>query len=331
MMKHKSGIVALAALGGLALQGTLPMEASAATTVNDQSTVINLMGQSSISADHVVATDPWSGHLTSWVPVYYLQRALKSAGVQTTWNTGGSRTLNVTSAPKGWTLNVAGTSTTGTPPKGQMQFSIDGDANGFIRAPRLVAKDPASGVYTTYVPVYYADLFLHNRLSMGAVWSGGTSWTLAPQPVITKTTYSDAAAAGQQVQTIQHENTYLAFGPGSQTVDLGLGITAREDAGMSHAGLQWHEGSWTVEVLWLGGNQGGKQLAENVVSYLHTHYLPSPNSAGTIVISSVDYGGSTKLQPATTIAWQEGSVVNQLQTLEPPLTALQTVVNSNNG
>ena len=324
-VKQASRVITFFALGGIALQGLLPMEASAATTAKDTPTVITMMGQSSIQADHVVVADPWSGQPTSWVPVYYLQRVLKSIGMQSTWN---GNTLNVTSTPKGWAVNATSAPQTGIPPAGQMQFSIDGNTNGFVRSPKLVAKDPASGVDTTYVPVYYANLFLDERLSMGAVWTGA-AWTLSPQPVITQTTYSDSAAAGQQVQTILRENTYLAFAAESQTVNLGLGVTAKEDGGMSHAGLQWHEGNWTVEVLWFGGNQGGEQLARNVVAYLHTHMLPAPKNFGTIIISSVDWT-STTLQPETTIAWQEGTVVNQLETLESPLQALQTAVDSNN-
>ncbi len=324
-MKQAARVMTLFALGGIALQGLLPMEASAATSAKGAPTVITMMGQSSIQADHVVAADPWSGKPTSWVPVYYLQRVLKFVGVQSTWD---GNTMNATSIPRGWTVNAASAPQTGTPPTGEMQFSIGGNTNGFVRSPKLVAKDPAGDVDTTYIPVYYADLFLHERLAMGAVWTG-TAWILSPQPVITQTTYSDSVAAGKQVQTILRENTYLVFDPESQTVNLGPGITAKEDGALSHAGLQWHEGNWTVEVLWFGVNQGGEQLARNVVEYLHTHMLPVPKNTGTIIISSVDWTSST-LQSETTIAWQEDNVMSQLETLESPLQALQTVVGSNN-
>lgn len=313
-------------VGGVVGQGLFPMEASAATTSTAYApTAITMLGQSQIQAAHAVREDPWSGQSTSWVPVYYLQEVLKSVGVQTTWN---GNTLNVTSIPTVWNVNAKTPSWTGTPPTGQMQFSIGGDANGFVRSPKLVAKDPADGINTTYVPVFYANLFLQERLSMRVLWTG-SSWILSPPPVISQTTYANTTAAGQQIQSILHENTYLAFSPGeSQTVDLGLGITARADGAMSHDGLQWHEGNWTVEVLWYGGNQGGEQLAKQVVAYLHTHLLPAPKNAGDIIISSADFS-STTLKPKTIIAWQEGTVVHQLDTLESPLSALQTVVGSN--
>ncbi|WP_206920052.1 hypothetical protein [Alicyclobacillus suci] len=88
--------------------------------------------------------------------------------------------MNITSTPNGWKVNVSSAPVTGTPPNGQMQFSIGGNQDEFLRAPKLVAKDPASGVDTTYVPVYYANLFLENRLLMGANWNGNT-WSLIPQ------------------------------------------------------------------------------------------------------------------------------------------------------
>ncbi|QSO52930.1 hypothetical protein JZ785_03125 [Alicyclobacillus curvatus] len=112
--------------------------------------------------------------------MYYLQEALKSAGVQTTWN---GNTLVVSNVPRGWTENVSSAPSVGNPPTGQMQFSISGVEDEFLRAPKLLAKDPSSDVETTYVPVYYADLFLHQRLMMGTSWSG-LHWTLSPQTIV---------------------------------------------------------------------------------------------------------------------------------------------------
>ncbi|SHK69578.1 hypothetical protein SAMN05443507_12012 [Alicyclobacillus tolerans] len=49
---------------------------------------------------------------------------------------------------------------TGTPPTGEMQFSIVGNQDDFVWAPKLVANDPTTKTQTTYIPVYYANLFL---------------------------------------------------------------------------------------------------------------------------------------------------------------------------
>lgn len=197
-MKYKAGLTGLIALGAVSVQVLMPVVAHANTSVEYAPTSIQVTGQSPLNPKHVVSNDPWSGKPTSWLPVYYLQQALKSIGVQTTWN---GNTLDVTSTPSGWNVNVSGAPQTGTAPTGQMQFSINGNQYDFIRAPKLVAKDPASGVETTYVPVYYADLFLQQRLLMGVAWDGDT-WNMATQKDISKiqiTATPSTANVGQKV------------------------------------------------------------------------------------------------------------------------------------
>lgn len=65
--------------------------------------------------------------------------------------------------------------------KGEMQFVIlSGNPSGV--APKLVVKDPASGVDTTYVPVYYVDQLLKQYFYMGATWNGTTNtWAFTSQ------------------------------------------------------------------------------------------------------------------------------------------------------
>ena len=165
------------ATGAMAAQMLVPVVAHASTSVTYAPTVMEVTGQQTLRPQHVVSNDPWSGKSTSWVPVYYLQEALKSIGVQTTWN---GNTLNVTSTPSGWNVNVSSAPQTGTPPAGQMQFSIGGNQDEFIRAPKLVANDPASKAPTSYVPIYYANLFLKQRLQMNVTWTG-TNWNMTSQ------------------------------------------------------------------------------------------------------------------------------------------------------
>lgn len=182
-MKRKSIAMGLMTTTAVAAQGLMPVIAHATTQVTYEPTNISVTGHAATHPEHVVAHDPWSGKPTSWIPLYYLQEALKSMGVQTTWN--GS-TLNVTSVPSGWNKNVSSAPAVGNPPVNQVQFSIGTVQDEFLRAPKLVAKDPASGVETTYVPVYYANLFLQHRLMMGISWGSGTAmnqmvWSLSPQ------------------------------------------------------------------------------------------------------------------------------------------------------
>lgn len=457
MMKNKSGIIGILATSAIAAQMLIPAVAHANTSVNYAPTVIEVAGQPTLNPQHVVATDPWSGQSTSWVPVYYLQAALKSIGVYTTWN---GNTLNVTSTPSGWNVNVSAAPQTGTPPAGEMQFSIHGNQDDFIRAPKLIANDPSSNAPTTYVPIYYANLFLQQRLQMNGTWTGDT-WSMTSQlnkysseiafinskgydvpgtpynvtrsapnasvrtatgqtlsawigdkmasdghnqfvffflngkylgtdtanpsleitsaeasgngiavtypvyqkndsfanptgtPVtityawngsalvpnkpypkqfqasstttqsngsITTRSYSTFAEAANQIISIQGGNI------SGTPMNLGYGITAYVSGAMGHARYEWTEGNWTIEVRFLTMNTGAKQAAENMVSYLHTHSLPSPNSHGVIVVNNTDT--NTTFNPTTTIAWQEGTIVNELQQTGNPVNALQTAVNN---
>lgn len=176
-MKHKAGLIGIVITGAMATQILMPVVAHANTSVEYAPTFIEVTGHPSLNPQHVVSNDTWSGKPTSWVPVYYLQEALKSMGVHTTWN---GNTLDVTSTPSDWHVNVSGAPETGTPPTGEMQYSIHGNQDGFIRAPKLVANDPASMAPTTYVPVYYANLFLKQRLQMNVIWKGNT-WSMTSQ------------------------------------------------------------------------------------------------------------------------------------------------------
>lgn len=329
-MKRKATLIGIISAGIVSAQLAMPVMAHAATAnaakIEYAPTTISASGAYLAYPEHVVAHDPWSGDATSWVPLYYLQKSLTSLGVKTSWN--GS-TLNVTSAPSAWKLKTGNPPYTSNPPSGEMQFAIDGAKDGYVRAPKLVAKDPASGEYTAYVPVYYADVFLHSYLSMGASWNGDT-WVLSPQATgsITQTTYASWAAASKQVESVRG---YLDFPQGDPTVNLGYGITARTDAAMMHAGYAWNEGRWKVEVLYYTKNQGAKQLAENVVAYLHDHMLPAPNNQGVILIQSTTSPSSTAINPKTTVAWQEGNTVYRYASTASPTQALQTVVDSNHG
>lgn len=179
-LKYKLGLMGLITVTTVSLQALEPEVANASTQVEYAATNVQVSGKESISVQHIVANDPWTGKTTSWYPIYYLQKDLQLDGVQTTWN---GNTLDVTSIPSGWHVNVSGAPQPGTPPEGQMQFAIGSDQDGFLRAPKLVANDPETGKPTTYVPIYYLDLFLQQRLLMGVSWGGATWVIAAPQDV----------------------------------------------------------------------------------------------------------------------------------------------------
>ena len=79
---NKFGVAGLA-LAGMTLAsglGTAPVMAATQSEYTMAATHIHLNGQNVSNPQHVVAKDPWSGTNTTWVPIYYLQQALKHVG-----------------------------------------------------------------------------------------------------------------------------------------------------------------------------------------------------------------------------------------------------------
>lgn len=245
------------AMGAMAAQMWMPAVAHASTAVIYQPTVIEAAGQPSLYPQHLVVNDPWSGKATSWVPVYYLQESLGSLGVQTKWN---GDTLTVLSTPSGWNVNVSSAPETGTPPAGQMQFSIGSNSSDFVRAPKLVAVDPASNQLTTYVPVYYADLFLQQRLLMHVTWSG-TTWSMTP-PV---------AAYANQIAVIQRNGYEPTNKTPNASVETASGGTLQ---------------------AWIGVRTGSDGYNQYVFFFLNGRYLGTDTAKPSLQITSVKPVGS---------------------------------------
>lgn len=203
------------------------------------------------------------------------------------------------------------------------------------------AKAVGQGVAVTY-PVYTKGDSLANPtgtpVTITYAWTGSKLVPNKPYPKqfqasaarsqgnspISTTSYPTFAEAANRIARIQGGN---GVGPGSPTVNLGNGITARESAGMGHARFVWQEGNWTVQMRYYTRNSNVqvKQVATNIVSYLHTHRLPFPNRHGIIVVNSTDANGAS-FSPQTIVAWQEGPLVNYLQQAGNPVQALQTVI-----
>ncbi|MCY0887464.1 MAG: hypothetical protein OWQ59_03310, partial [Alicyclobacillaceae bacterium] len=152
----------------------------------------------------MIAKDPWGGANTTWVPIYYLQQTLKQVGFQTTWN---GTDLVFAKYPTKWTFHVALGNPEANPtvaPAGQMQISLVAGGPPSMNFPKLVAKDPASGVNTTYVPIYYVDSVLTHDFGMTATWDG-VDWNLTGQgynPISTKS-YATTVEAASQIAAIQ--------------------------------------------------------------------------------------------------------------------------------
>lgn len=136
---------------------------------------------------------------------------------------------------------------------------------------------------------------------------------------ISTKSYSTSTEAANQITSIQGGKI------SGTPINLGHGITAEVSGAMGHARYEWQEGNWTIEIRFLTMSTGVKQAAENMVSYLHTHMLPAPNNHGVIIVNNTDTNKT--FNPTTTIAWQEGNKVNELQQTGNPVQALQAVVN----
>ena len=137
----------------------------------------------------VVAKD--QGHMTEFLPVYYLMQGLSKLGYTVTWN-GGTRVLNITT-PTGVTVK-APTAAVGTPGADQMVIQLNG--TGVMLAPRVVARDQASGVVTTFAPIYY----LNQVLSMAGFTNtyNGSSWTVNGQAASQTGTLSASLTVSNQ-------------------------------------------------------------------------------------------------------------------------------------
>lgn len=163
---------------GCALTQIQPTEAYADTNPYSPTHIV-INGTNTSNPLHIVAKDPSNpkGPLTTWVPMYYLQSALNTAGLHASWN-GQDLEINV---PTSWTVNTANARQSNKLPSSQMDFIVKG--KNYQISPRKVVKDPASGVNTTYVPVYYVNQFLKQVLSMQTSWDG-SNWTLVTQDAL---------------------------------------------------------------------------------------------------------------------------------------------------
>lgn len=140
-------------------------------------TNITAQGQSISRPQHIVGMD--NGNQTVFLPVYYLQTALQTLGVQSTWN-GSTLDLEV---PKAMHVDLSNLPVSQSLSPRNMGMSINGSIVEY--GPRQVANDPAGGTLTTYVPVYYIEQTL-NRLGITSSWDG-TNWSMTSSiPLATK-------------------------------------------------------------------------------------------------------------------------------------------------
>jgi hypothetical protein len=166
----KQCATALVALSGALTAMTFAVQAEAASQTTYYNTRIVLNGSVVSQPKHIVAVDPWSNIQTSFVPVWYVNQALARLSIQVTWD---GRVLNFV-LPQGMSADLSHPASPVPINARTLGIAINGTIVGY--APRQVARDPAGGQQTTYVPVYYLQQAL-KRVGITATWDG-TTWAM---------------------------------------------------------------------------------------------------------------------------------------------------------
>lgn len=203
---------ALIGLAAASIVVVYSLQAVAASTSNsnyNQRTM--LIGSYTAHVKGIVAKD--SGHLTEFLPIFYLKTGLNTLGYQTTWN-GTNGAFQITT-PTGSTQNL----TKVTAKKGDMTFYVNGVP--VANAPKpIVAKDPVSGVNTSYVAIYYLSEVLM-QMGFTTAYSGTThTWQVTPPPVVPV----DLSLTGTPQQQIA-AGTYVGFGLTNNGTPVTSGVT----------------------------------------------------------------------------------------------------------
>jgi len=137
----------------------------------------------------------WQG--TTFMPIYYVQQLLKQVNITTHWDgTHWALTTPPDVSPDMTKLPI------NQQHAGDMDISMNGKVVAYMKG--IVFKDPASGVNTTYMPIWYVMQTL-KHLQFTTTWDG-QNWDLKKpltyvaydktgKPLSPNTTYTSVAAA----------------------------------------------------------------------------------------------------------------------------------------
>ncbi|QSO50976.1 cadherin-like beta sandwich domain-containing protein [Alicyclobacillus curvatus] len=115
-----------------------------------------------------------SGTQTTYMPIWYVMQWVKSVGIQSKWD-GQAWKLTTTAAVNTSNIHVG---------RGNTSIYVNGTLIQDVNT--KAATDPSTGHSTTYMPIYYVEQIL-KRVGLTSTWDG-TTWTVAPTTVTTKTT-----------------------------------------------------------------------------------------------------------------------------------------------
>lgn len=152
----------------------------------------------------------------------------------------------------------------------------------------------------------------------------GTSTTTSSG--VTVHSYASVVQATNAIDAIQQGGGQ--FYPSGPNLNLGNGISAEQEGSLGSLHLKWTEGRWTILTNLASSN--AMPQAKQMVSYLHTHMLPIPQSKGVITVTQSYNSSSPTIYTKTTIAWQVGTKVYEIQKTGDPVSALKTAVGETN-
>lgn len=97
---------------------------------------------------------------------------------------------------------------------------------------------------------------------------------------------------------------------------------------VSSASLSWSEGRWHILVVNNQTTHVPTNQANEVAAYLHTHFMPVPNSKGTILVTSYPgenaNGEPTGQSTSEYVTWQEGQHVYEVDTYSHAKNPIET-------
>ncbi len=180
-----------------------PMLAAHAATnaYSNQRTSITLNGKPFSQPYRMVANG------TTYMPIYYVDKLLQSLGFTATWN-GTVHTWTLSNGNSAPSLSINGKTNNTT-------IRVNG-SNVEQDVSIIQAKDPASGVMTTFMPIWYVQQIL-NAMGFGTdTWNGASTpptWTL-----------SEAGSAGTTSATVPTSSNVVNTSGDPTAADVANGL-----------------------------------------------------------------------------------------------------------
>lgn len=212
MKRALTGIAAASVVLGMSVPTVFAANYSNATwhqeTIQIGSTTLGFKGFDAL----------YAGTQTDYMPIYYLIEMLQKDGYQASWN-GINKVFSITT-PSGVKVDMSQFT---SPGQGTASIYLNGQLVQMTDS--VVMKDPASGVNTTYMPVYF---LLKVLSAIGAAsqsnWNGTTeTLTLqAPSVMTSGAGLSALTVSGQTIGSGTATNPYINETGTSETVSTML-------------------------------------------------------------------------------------------------------------